>query len=78
MYVSTYILYDCKGGTSLNAVCTAEERIAHLEDRSKESTWNVFPKGEKSWKMREDKRHGRQILSAVLGDTPENGEEAMF
>lgn len=57
--------------------CTAEERIAHLEDRSEESTWNVAPR-ERSWKTREGKRRGRQILSAGLGDTEENREEAIF
>ena len=28
-------------GTSLNAVCTAKERIAYLKDRSEEITQNV-------------------------------------
>lgn len=62
---------------SLDVVCPAEERIAHLEDRSEESTWIVAPR-ERSWKAREGKRPGRQILSAVLGDTGENGEKAIF
>lgn len=50
---------------------------ADLDDRSEESTWNVAPR-ERSWKTREGKRRGRQILSAVLGDTGENGEEAII
>lgn len=62
---------------SLDAVCTAEERIARLEGRSEESTWNVAPR-ERRWKTREGKRCGRQILNAVLGDIRENGEEAIF
>lgn len=62
---------------SLDAVCTAEERTARLEGRSEESTWNVAAR-EKSWKTREGKRCGRQILNAVLGDIRENGEEAIF
>lgn len=47
MSISTYILYGREGGTSLNAVCTAEERIAHLEDQSEESTWNVAQREKK-------------------------------
>lgn len=30
-----------EGGTSLNAACTAEERIAHLKGRSEEITQNI-------------------------------------